>query len=269
MDEYKYINEYEKQETEKYEGIYTAVEIELNKSLYEECSKDNINYVIIEGLLKQGADPLGGTEICGWDVMEHIYGDLVAYSQMSDSVNLPKITEMFLKYGMDIENPRVPYDGENSINPMWNFAFVANENAIIALKMLLDNGISADSFACFWGHSMTDFFHVDCGDPQNDEFWNNICIWTFKMLLLGASYDHILENDKGLQEFICCDYNTYDVHKFRDFDKYNYYFDTSHCQRRPELYESVIYITEKESGNRVWTIGVGLAGRKILVNMNL
>lgn len=45
---------------------------------------------------------------------------------------------------MDISNPRVPYDGDNSLNPMWEFAFVMNENSVYALEMLLDNELSAE-----------------------------------------------------------------------------------------------------------------------------
>ena len=81
------------------------------------------------------------------------------------------------------------------------------------------------------------------------------------MLLLGASYDHILNSDEGLREFICFDCNEYDIHDFREWDKFEYYFDTSHCDKNPELYKSVIHIYEKESGAEIWKIGVGRAGR--------
>lgn len=262
-----YINDYEREQTQKYEGTYSYEEIELNKKLYEECSKENIDFSVVEDLLKQGADPNGGTAQYGWDLLNHIYGDLVMGSQDNDSVNLPQITELFLKYNMDIANPRVPYDGDNSINPMWDYAFVCNENAIIALKMLLDYGLSAEDFAEFYGHSMCDFFHIECGDPQNDAYWNYECTWAFKMLLLGASYDHILNNDEGLQRFICCDYNTYDARNFRDWTNYEYQFDTSYCEARPELYQSIIRIYEKDTKEEVWKIGVGVAGRKVLAEL--
>lgn len=265
MSEYPYINEAEREWTQKYEGIYTPEEIALNKKLRDACSKEPLDLALIEELLKQGADPLGGTEVYGWDLLEHIYGDtVVCESQDSDSINLPKLTELFLKYGMDVAKPRIPYDGDNSLNPLWHYAHVANENAIFALKMLLDNGLSAADFAEFWDHSMTDFFHLDCGDPQNDEFWNYECVWTFKMLLLGASYDHILESDEGLREFICCKLNNYDIHNFRNWDDYEYYFDTAFCERSPELYGSIIHIYEKTTGNEIWKIGVGKAGRESL-----
>ena len=268
MSEYKYINDAEREWTEKYEGTYTPEEIELNKKLRDACAQENLDFTIIEELLKQGADPLGGTAVCGWDLLEHIYGDtVVCESQDSDSVNLPRLTELFLKYGMDVGNPRIPYDGDFSLNPLWHFSHVPNENTIYALKMLLDRGLSAADFAEFWDHSMVDFFHCACGDPQNDEFWNHACTWTFKMLLLGASYDHILNEDEGLYEFICCNINTYDIHNFRNWDNYEYYFDTAYCERRPELYGSIVHIYEKATGDEIWKIGVGMAGRKTLENL--
>ena len=247
-----------------YIGVYTNDEIELNKKLYDECCKESIDFTTVEELLKAGADPLGGTDATGWGLLDHIYGDLVGGSQDNNSIDLPQITELFLKYGMNIDKPRIPYDNHNSINPAWELAFVTNENAIIALKMLLDCGLSADSFGVFWDHIITDLFYSGCGDPQNDEFWNHECIWSFRMMLLGASYDHILKNDKWLQEFLCCDYNTFDIKKFRNWDNFDYYFDTSHCEKYPELYKSIIHIYDKKTKKEVWTIGAGTEGRKLL-----
>ena len=28
---------------------------------------------------------------------------------------------------MNVDSPRVPYDGDNSVNPLWDFAFVSND----------------------------------------------------------------------------------------------------------------------------------------------
>lgn len=265
MAEYKYRNDYERECTQKYEGTYTPEEIELNKMLKKECYKKTIDYTAVEELLKQGADPLGGTDLYGWDLLEHIYGELVGDLQDADSVDLPKITELFLKYGMNVDKPRVPYDGENSLNPLWEYTFNTNENSIIALKMLLDNGLSADSFAEFWNHSMSDFINMECGDPENDNFWNKECTWAFKMLLLGASYDHIFDGDDGIGDFICCFYNKSDIHIFRNWDDFEYHFDTSNCEKFLELYGSIVHIFSKKTGEEVWTIGVGSLGRKILM----
>ena len=81
---------------------------------------------------------------------------------------------------------------------------------------------------------------------------------------MGASYDHILSNDKELKDFLCCDYNNYDIHNFRDWDRFEYYYDTSNCDRHPELYDSIVHIFDKETGEEVWTIGVGVARRKAM-----
>ena len=67
MSEYKYRNDYERKKTQQFEGTYTAEEIELNKKLYEECSKKTVDYAVVEDLLRQGADPLGGMENHGWE----------------------------------------------------------------------------------------------------------------------------------------------------------------------------------------------------------
>lgn len=270
MPEYNYRNEYERESTQKYEGAYSPEEIELNKALFAECIKRTVDFEKVEELLKKGADPLGGTAICGWDLLDHIYGEIIyeESAQDFDCVNLPGITEMFLKYGMDIDVPRIPYDDKDSQNPLWGLTFATNENGLSALKMLLDHGLSADSFAEFWDHSMIDFFHLECGDPQNDEFWNKECVWTFRMLLLGASYEHIIENDEYLAEFICCDYNKNDVHIFRDWNDFEYQFDTSHCKNDPELYGSIIHIYSRLTGNEVWRIGVGELGREALAEMD-
>lgn len=264
MPVYRYMNDWERTQTQKYEGTYTPGEIELNIRLKEECAKDSIDYAAVEELLKQGADPLGGTGICGWDLLAHIYGQLVGDSQDTNSVHLPRLTELFLKYGMNVDAPRVPYDGCNSINPLWFFAFAVNENSISALKLLLDHGLSADSFAQFRDHSTTDFFQIECGDPENDAFWNGQCVWTFRMLLLGASYDHVLDADEELREFICCSCNRNDVRIFRNWDDFEYHFDTSHCSSYPELYGSIIHIFSKKTGKEVWTIGVGQAGKEAM-----
>ena len=59
MSDYNYTDDYEREYTKKYEGIYTSEEIELNKKLKEECTKEHVNFEVVEDLLKQGADPLG------------------------------------------------------------------------------------------------------------------------------------------------------------------------------------------------------------------
>ena len=252
------MNEYEMECTHRFEGAYTPEEIELNQMLYAECTKEILDCDAIEALLRQGADPLGATAVSGRGLLDHIYGEIISNSQDSNSINLPRITELFLKHGMDIDNPRVPYDDDNSLHPMWEFAFVMNENAIYALEMLLDKGLSADAAGKMWGHTTFDLINIECGDPNHDEYWNRECTWTMKTMMLCASYDHILHHDEELRDFIGCSYNDYDLHKFRKWNDFYYQFDTSLCEGHPEFYKSVIRIFEKESKKEVWKIGVWL-----------
>lgn len=252
------MNEYEIECTSQFEGVYTPEEIVLNNLLYEECTKEVLDCNAIEKLLEQGADPLGATEVSGFGLLDHIYGEIICDTIESNSINLPKVTELFLKYGMDIENPRVPYDDENSLHPMWEFAFAMNENAVHALKMLLDSGLSAAAIGEMWGHAVFDMVNLGSGDPNNDEFWNYACTWTMKMIMLCASYDHIINNDEDLQNFIGCSYNSYDLHKFRNWNDFCYQFDTSHCPQHPEFYRSVVSIFDKISGKEVWKAGICL-----------
>ena len=77
MNGYEYSNEKEQKETQKYEGIYTPEEIELNKKLIGACAEDATDFAYIEELLKQGADPLGGTALFGWDLLIHIYMEML------------------------------------------------------------------------------------------------------------------------------------------------------------------------------------------------
>lgn len=267
MPDYNYIDDYEREWTQKFEGTYTPEEIELNKKLLEECMKETVDFTAVEELLKQGADPLGGTAVAGWNILNHVYNEIVTESHENDSVNLPAITELFLRYEMNVEAPRVPYDGENSLHPLWCYTFVANKNGIAALKLLLDHGLSAAGFAEFWDHSMFDFCNLDCGDPENDAFWNKEAIWTFKMMLFGATYDHILNDDewgRGLKDVLCSSFNTTDIHIFRNWDDFEYHFDTSGCERFPEFYGSIVHIYSKTTGEEVWKLGVGLAGVALL-----
>lgn len=248
------MDEYEYEHTKQFEGIYTSEEIKLNKELYDECMKANIDFALVENLLKRGADPLGAIAETGWGLLIHVYGEVAFESRENNSVNLPKITRLFLKYGMDMANPKIPYDDDNSLHPLRFYPF--NENAVSSLKILLDGGVGADDVGKLWAGEVFDQINV-CNDDPNGEF-NERFICLFKMMMLIASYDYILENNEDLSKFIGCHYNEYDLHKFKDTNNFYYEFDTSLCERFPELYRCIIRIYEKESNKQVWKIGVSL-----------
>ena len=245
----------------EYVNAYSPEEHALNKRLYEECSKPDIDFAEVEALLIQGADPLGPTQGGKWNELEHVYGEIVSETDPDDGKYLPRLTELFLRYGMNVENPRVPYDGDNSINPLWNLGLGLGEHSIETLKLFLDHGISVDSFGQFWSTAMGDLIDVTCGDPVGDEFWNKACILSLKATMLAASYDYMLNEYNELREFIGYDYNNYDIHRFRNWNDFIYEFDTSHCNRHPgypELCQSVVTIYEVESKKAVWKFGIYL-----------
>ena len=244
-------------ETEKQVNAYSPEELALNKRLYEECIKTNIDYVAVEYLLKQGADPLGFIDDSVWKD-ERIYSLIVSEADFEVEDDLPRLTDLFLKYGMDVDNPRVPYDVDDNENPLWNLGLSLGEYSIQTLKLFLDNGLSANSFGLFWSTAMGDLIDVSCGNPNTDGFWNEVCTLSLKATMLASSYDHVLNEYENLRKFIGYSYNHYDVHKFRNWNDFTYEFDTSRCKRYPELYQSVVTIYENSSKKAVWKFGVYL-----------
>jgi hypothetical protein len=75
------------------------------------------------------------------------------------------------------------------------------------------------------------------------------------MLILIASYDHVLNNDEDLRRIIGVSYNTYDIHNFKNWNNYYFEFDTSRCEKYPELYGCVVRVYDVENNNEVWKIG--------------
>lgn len=261
MNEIKKEKDLTQNTTKSYVNAYSPEEHELNRKLYEECSKSDIDFAAVEALLKQGADPLGPTQGGECSELDCVYEEIVAETDLDAGERLPQLTELFLKYGMDIDHPRVPYDGENSLNPLRSLGLGLTEHSIKTLKLFLDHGISVDSFDWFWSTAMGDLIDVYCGDLVKDDFWNEVCTLSLKATMLAASYDYMLNEYEHLRSFIGYSHNDYDIHKFRNWNGFTYEFDTSHCKSHsgePELYRSVVTIYEAESKKAVWKFGVYL-----------
>ena len=252
------MNTYEREQTERFEGIYAPEEIDINRQLLEECVKPQIDFSMVEALLKKGADPLGPVEGAGWALLDHIYFDLIEELQEERSEELLSLTKLFLKYGMVLSGPRIEYDGSNSLHPMWLLGLMLEEKAMPLLELLLDNGMDEESFGECWGHITSDLINVTCGDPVHDEYWRDVCVWTMKAIMFGASYDHIINADADLREFIGLSRNDYDLHRFRRYNDFEYTFDTSLCWHGPEFYRSIVTIYDKNKGKEVWKTGICL-----------
>ena len=236
---------------------------ELNNTLLKVCQSFPINLVRAEELLGQGAKPLGRVEVLR--VVNNLYDSVLDAILCEDECpeDLVDLTALFLRYGMDISKPGVPYDGDNIINPLWTFAFFKGDAFIQSLKLLLDNGLSAEDASYCWNHAVSDL--VQFSLPFDNEYTYERLYDYIKKLMLIASYEHILSQDRDLQKEIWYDYgkNQYDLKKFRIWDDFDFEINTSHCEREPEPYKSVVTIIEKASGLPVWTFGVCLTPEEI------
>lgn len=223
---------------------------ELNKKLLEACTSENVDLIYIEELLKSGANPLGCVEDWGdnnlYDVVLYHFLDMANHEEADDSDFL-KITDLFIKYGMDISKPEVPYDGENVINPLWSFAFYDTETAMQSLKLLLDNGLDAESAGLCWSHDLIDLGFANY--KFEDEIECQRAIKTFRKVMLIASYHHIIDADENLKKEIWFDENNYDITKFRDWDKFEYSVEPTDGNR---LNNSIVKIFEKDTKREVW-----------------
>lgn len=226
---------------------------EIDQELFETCTSASVDILRVEQLLKSGANPLGHIEFESDSdnlynaVLSH-YID-VALDGCDDSVFL-KITELFLKYGMKIDEPELPYDNENILNPLWSFSFYSTETAMQALMLLLDNGLDVDSAGQCWSHELTDLGFADfvvCDDTAY-----RLATETFKKVMLIASYSHIIDNDEFLRKEIWYDKNDYDITKFRNWNGYDYVIEPT---RDKYVNRSLVRIIEKRTKEEVWKFG--------------
>lgn len=229
---------------------------ELNANLLTACMSDTIDYAYVESLLKQGAEPLGKIVLHRYP--NNLYSEVVSHLFRNDDTpeDLYRITELFLRYGMDISKPAIPYDNNDILNPLWELAFPSNECVLRTLKLLLDHGLNADDAGECWGHAIFDFVNVD--GRLSDSYEYEMYYDYIRKLMLIASYPHILNADEDLRNEIWYDYNNYDLTRFRKWEDFEFEVDTSHCERFPEVYKSVVTIIEKSGRKPVWKFGVCL-----------
>ena len=231
----------------------------INLELLDACTMEKVDLSYIEELLKQGAQPLGA--VCDSYGINNLYDAVVEHYLSGEEEIFVDITELFLKYGMDISKPEIPYDCNDVINPLWNFAFFSTEVGLKALKLLLDRGLDAESAGECWSHELLDWeimeFYLE--EERDYEFFYKM----LRKIILIASYPHIIINDTNLQKEIWFSENDYDYTKFRNWDKYSFEIDTSYCISAPQANRSVVTIIEKNSGKKVWKFGFGISSQEV------
>ena len=244
-----------------YEMLRGALSGTLDQRLLEACTAEEIDYRLVTILLQFGANPMGkvkGQNAFGCD---NLYASVVEalFQNYETSEDFYRITELFLKFGMDVSRPAVPYgfdpDLQDDIfHPLWFFAFPANEVVLRTLKLLLDHGLKAEDAEECWHHALFDF--IMCGGELRTKHGVELFEEYIRKLMLIASYPHVLEADENLRREIWFDCNSYDLTRFRNWNDYRFEIDTSHCERFPEVYKSIVTIIEKKSEKPVWRFGV-------------
>ena len=158
---------------------------------------------------------------------------------------------------MDVSKPDIPYEECDETNPSWMFAFYSEANVLEVMRLLLDYGLDADSASKCWGHILSDYYHV--WGKLEDEFCYEMLYEAIRKIMLIASYPHVLQNDKDLQEVIWLKHNTYPTEAFRDYDAFSFEIDSGNWgEETPQVYKSVVTIIEKKTGEKVWKFGFGL-----------
>lgn len=236
-------------------------EIRLNEELLKACTAETIDFELIESLLKQGAKPLGAVSDVGRP--NNLYDEIVDEVSENgyDGEDFYKVTELFLRYGMDISKPSVPYDGSWVLNPLWSFAFLSGEYVLRTLKALLDHGLSAEDAKECWEHEDYDLVCMYGELSCDEEYEKYYCF--IRKLMLFASYPHVLNADKDLQDEIWFSFNDYDVSRFRNWNDFSIDVDTSRCGKWPHVRESVVTIIEKRTSKAIWKFGVDLMPEEI------
>ena len=232
-----------------------CTQYELNRELLTAAEKHEFD--IIEELLKLGADPLGSSDENDPD--EHILGELFCYA--SDDLvlaeALPQMLERFFAYGMDIKSRNIPAGDGDNINPLWSLAFCQRTNGLNILKVMLDHNLDTVSAEELVEHIFVDMDKCD-GCEIEDERFLDITICALKMVMLTASYSHIIYASKYIRECIELESNHEEnLYGFRDWDKYTYHIDKSTCTNIPHgLQNATLTIRDIHTNEVVWKMKI-------------
>ncbi len=221
--------------------------LELNKLLYDECIKKELNFDKINELISKGANPLGFCK-----EYEGIVYDGIIYSLIDDNYqNLFKITKCFLENGMKIENASlVESYGEEVVNPLWSLAFKCDRDGLKTLELLLDNNLDIESVNILVDHIYTDYIFLEDdfkAVKNNKEYYLDFSI-AMKMIMLCASYYYVIENSKFIRDMVEIENNNYDISNFKNYD--DYYVDIE----VKEAKNIIISFKSKKTNQVVWKI---------------
>lgn len=236
--------------------VIDMTQFELNKQLYEAVTDSPINLSRVENFLKLGADPLGSDDEN--EKEKHIIGDIFVDAEDNESLAdcIEDVMNLLFKYGMDISSKLDEYDGNDNLNPLWDLAFNFSESGIRILKLLLDHNIDTESVEIMVEHILVDMCFLSGGLSVLEDWFYTHDIFSIKMIMLAASYSHIIDNSEYLRRKIWYDKNGFNTEKFRNWNDFDYHIDMTKCNDKTGYQDSVITIIEKATGKTVWTFGL-------------
>lgn len=239
-----------------------AINYRLNQALLSACIHDPIDYFYVEELLKSGAKPTGAIDE-GNSYYTTVYSAIFSHAMHVENFkSLPKITELFLDYGMDVNKPEIPYDNDDVIHPLWLFAFNYGTPVLESLRILLDHHLDAATAEICWGKAIDDLYVFS--ENLEEKFALETLYDTIRKIMLCASYPHVLDNSKSLRDTIWLTENCYDLSLFRQWERYDFLLDCSRCPRKyPEAYKTMVTIIEKENRKPVWQFGFALKPEEV------
>ena len=221
--------------------------IERNTELLTVLTTEPIDYTAAEKLLNSGARA-NGAVLCKKGVTHNLYWVVLDTCWYEDE-NLYKITELLLRYGLDIEHPDIPYDDKEEPHPLSAcIAYLEGEYALQTLKALLEKGLGPYQASFCWRVLLT-YLHEGYFGASNEKMKIDFA----QKILLIASFPNILDRDRRLRAAIWYDQNQYDTTRFREWHNFTYKVMNEHVNGQYEnSIEEFINVYDKKTGELVW-----------------
>ena len=226
-------------------------QLELNRLLFLASTAPEPDLKAVESLLKPGADPLGPYNSFGGCTLEELF----VISQESEcAVVLPALTELFLRYGMDVDS------SEKAV--LHSLTWVRNEYGVQTLRLLMDAGLSAGEAEAFAVDLIEGILQTEAGeyDPALDADWRESIGCAVRMILLLASYERVFTGSRYIRKLMHAEEEGFAaIERFRDWEKYRCdvvfrdYGDryAKEAEEKIPWYLGTATVFEKESGKEV------------------
>lgn len=230
-------------------------QFELNRKLYEAARACDAEEV--ERLLRSGADPLACADESFPD--EPVLGELFCDASDDEELAgaLPQMLELFYAYGMDLAGRKLPTGGEDSVDPLWDLAFCHNEHGLRILKTMLEHGLAAQSAEALIEHIFIDM-EICSGCETEDAYFMELTVCALKMVMLTASYPHIIDTSDYICNCIELSHNSVQrLPDFRSWNSFSYHIDKSTCDNLPRgLRNASLTIRDIRTGEAVWAFRI-------------